>query len=172
MSGMSDEMGAVYLREALRALRQYKDLGERALGQVPPDGIAHTLDPEANSIAVLVKHMAGNMRSRFTDFLTTDGEKPDRRRDAEFEVPPSVTPEQARAWWDDGWRAAFSAIEALTPGDLQRTVTIRGERFTVLEALNRALAHYAYHVGQIVLLAKHVRGERWETLSVPKRRGG
>lgn len=169
MSGMSDETGAAYLREALRALRQYKDLGERALAQVPADRLAYALDVEANSIAVLVQHLAGNMRSRFTDFLTTDGEKPSRNRDAEFAVD-HVTPEQVRAWWEDGWRTVFAAIEPLRPADLGRTVTIRGEPLPVLDAVNRALAHYAYHIGQIVLLAKHLREGEWQTLSIPRKR--
>jgi hypothetical protein len=166
---MTDETGAVFLREALRALRQYKDLGERALAQVPPERVAYALDPESNSVAVLVKHMAGNMRSRFTDFLTTDGEKPDRNRDAEFEVA-HATPAEVRAWWDEGWRVVFAALEPLEPADLARRVTIYGEPYVVLEAINRALTHYAYHVGQLVLLAKHFRGGEWNTLSVPRRR--
>ncbi len=166
---MSDETGTAYLREALRALRQYKDLGDRALGQVPPACLTHTLDAEANSIAVLVKHLAGNMRSRFTDFLTSDGEKPTRDRDAEFEAD-GATPDQVRGWWEEGWRAVFAAVEPLAPADLERTVTIRGESLSVLEAINRALTHYAYHVGQIVLLAKHFGGDAWQTLSIPRRK--
>jgi hypothetical protein len=168
---MSDETGALYLGDVLRALRRYKDLGERALEQVPADGLTHTLDAEANSIAVLVKHMAGNMRSRFTDFLTTDGEKPDRQRDAEFEISSALTHAQVMAWWDEGWRTTLLAVEALTPADLARTIRIGGEPFTVLEALNRALAHYTYHIGQMVLLAKHLQGDKWQTLSTPRRRG-
>jgi hypothetical protein len=167
---MNDETGTVYLREVLRALRQYKDLGERALAQVPADRLAYALDAEANSIAVLVQHLAGNMRSRFTDFLTTDGEKADRDRDAEFENPPGATPEEVRARWDAGWRVVFAAVEPLQPADLGRRVAIRGEPFSVLEALNRALAHYAYHVGQIVLLAKHLREGDWQTLSIARKR--
>ncbi|HEU4648521.1 MAG TPA: DUF1572 family protein [Gemmatimonadales bacterium] len=167
---MSDETGAIYLREVLRALRQYKDLGEGALAQVPADRLGVALDAEANSLAVLVQHLAGNMRSRFTDFLTTDGEKPDRNRDAEFEHAANATPEEVRARWDAGWRVVFAAVEPLRPADLERRVTIRGEPLSVLEALNRALAHYSYHVGQIVLLAKHLREGEWQTLSIPRKR--
>ncbi|HEU5169999.1 MAG TPA: DUF1572 family protein [Gemmatimonadales bacterium] len=167
---MRDEIGAAYLADALRVLRQYKDLGERAMAQVPQEGWFHTLDPESNSIAVLVKHLAGNMRSRWTDFLTSDGEKPDRNRDAEFETESGTTGEDVRRWWEEGWRAVFAAVEPLGPADLLRTVSIRGKPLSVLEAIDRQIAHYAYHVGQIVLLAKHLSGGRWETLSLPKRR--
>jgi hypothetical protein len=167
---MSDDIGAAYLAEALRVLRQYKELGEQAMAQLEPAGLFQTLDDESNSIAVIVKHMAGNMRSRWTDFLTTDGEKPDRDRDSEFVLSASTTPADVRRWWENGWRCVFSAVEPLTPADLRRTVTIRGEPHTVLQAINRQVAHYAYHAGQIVLLAKHLTGTRWQTLSQPKRR--
>jgi hypothetical protein len=167
---MSDDIGAAYLAEALRVLRQHKELGEQAMAQLEPAGLFQTLDDESNSIAVIVKHMAGNMRSRWTDFLTTDGEKPDRDRDSEFVLSVSTTPADVRRWWEDGWRCVFSAVEPLTPDDFRRTVTIRGEPHSVLQAINRQVAHYAYHVGQIVLLAKHLTGARWQTLSQPKRR--
>ncbi len=121
-----------------------------------------TLDPESNSVAIIVKHLAGNMRSRSTDFLTSDGEKPDRHRDQEFELSPETTRAEIMRWWESGWACVFSAIEALRPEDVQRTVTIRGEPHTVLQAINRQLAHYAYHVGQIVFLAKHLRSTRLE----------
>ena len=169
---MDQRMGAVYLAGAVRVLRQYKQLADRALAQADPDDVFRPLDPESNSIAILLRHMAGNLRSRWTDFLTTDGEKPDRNRDAEFELEAGVTLDQLRADWEDGWRRLFGAIEPLGPDDLLRTVTIRGEPLTVLAAIERATAHYAYHVGQIVLLARHARGTGWQTLSTPRRRPG
>lgn len=167
---MSGDIGQAYLGEALRVFRQYRELGEKAMAQLEPAGLFQTLDEESNSIAVIVKHMGGNMRSRWTDFLTSDGEKPDRDRDAEFELTASTTPADVRRWWEGGWRCVFAAVEALRADDLLRTVTIRGEPHTVLQAIDRQVAHYAYHVGQIVLLAKHLTGARWQTLSVPRRR--
>ncbi|MGH7515882.1 MAG: DUF1572 family protein [Gemmatimonadales bacterium] len=167
---MSDDVGAAYLREALRVFRQYKDLGDKAMAQLEPAGLFRTLDDESNSIAVIVKHLGGNMRSRWTDFLTSDGEKPDRNRDAEFELTASTTDADVRRWWEEGWRYVFAAMEPLRPDDLLRTVTIRGQPHTVIEAIDRQVAHYAYHVGQIVVLARHLTGERWQTLSIPKRR--
>ena len=128
-----------------------------ALRQLKDEELFVTLDPESNSVAIIVKHLAGNMRSRFTDFLTSDGEKPDRHRDQEFELSSETTRAEVMGWWESGWSCVFSAIEALRPEDVQRTVTIRGEPHTVLQAINRQLAHYAYHIGQIVFLAKHFR---------------
>jgi len=127
-----------------------------------------TLDPEANSISILVKHLAGNMRSRFTDFLTSDGEKPDRFRDREFEVSAATTRSEVMAWWEEGWSCVFAAIDPLQPEDVMRVVTIRGEEHTVLQAINRQIAHYAQHIGQIVLLAKHFRSSEWNTLTIPR----
>jgi hypothetical protein len=127
-----------------------------------------TLDREANSVAVLVKHIAGNMRSRFTDFLTSDGEKPNRFRDREFELSPATTRAEVMTWWEEGWACVFSAIDPLKADDVMRTVTIRGEPHTVLQAINRQIAHYAQHIGQIVFLAKHVRSSEWKTLSIPR----
>ncbi len=129
-----------------------------------------TLDPESNSVAILVKHLAGNMRSRFTDFLTTDGEKPDRFRDQEFELTSSTTRADVMKWWENGWTCVFGAIDSLRPDDVMRTVTIRGEPHTVLQAINRQIAHYAQHIGQIVFLAKHLRSNEWKTLSIPRGR--
>lgn len=164
-------MGDVYLRSTLRAYRMYKDLGERAIAQVTSEGDLHEqIDPESNSIAVMVKHVAGNLRSRFRDFLTSDGEKPDRNRDAEFETTEAVSREEILRWWNDGFRVALESIEALTPQDLERTVTIRNEEFLVVEALNRSVAHTAYHVGQIVYVARHFTGAGWKSLSIPKGR--
>jgi len=156
-----------YLEDALSLFRYYKRLAERALDQVTDEQLFVTLAPEANSIAIIVKHMAGNMRSRWTDFLTTDGEKPDRNRDSEF-VDPPATRSQLLAEWEDGWNRLFAAIEQLTDADLARTITIRGEAHSVVQAINRQLAHYPHHVGQIVLLAKHFAGDRWQSLSVPR----
>jgi hypothetical protein len=158
-----------YLEDALAVFRQYKALAEKAMAQVKDEHLTATLDPEMNSIATLVKHMAGNMRSRWTDFLTTDGEKPDRNRDSEFESPPP-TREALLSVWEDGWRLVFAALEPLTEADLARTVTIRGEAHSVMQAINRQIAHYACHVGQIVLLAKHFNSAHWQSLSIPRNR--
>ena len=156
-----------YLEEALAILRQYKGMAERSMAQVPDDKLFATLDDEANSIAVIVKHMAGNMRSRWTDFLTTDGEKPDRNRDSEFVEPPA-TREQLMYVWETGWGFVFAAIESLSDDDLATTVTIRGEEHSVMQAISRQVAHYTNHVGQVILLSKHFAGPQWKTLSVPR----
>ena len=169
---MSDTLGRHYLDDALKVFRTYKSLGERAIAQARDEELFVTLDAEANSIALVVKHMWGNMRSRWTDFLTTDGEKPDRRRDSEFLLEEGTTREDVMRWWDEGWRVTFAALEPLRAEDVMREVTIRGEPHTVLMAINRQLAHYAYHVGQIVFLAKHLRSAEWKTLSIPRKRGG
>lgn len=157
-----------YLEDARTLFAYYKKLGERAFAQVTDQQLGLTLDNEANSIATIVKHMTGNMRSRWTDFLTTDGEKPDRNRDSEFEEPPS-TRAALLATWESGWACLFSALEPLTDADLTRTITIRGEAHSVMQAINRQLAHYPHHVGQIVLLAKHFAHDHWQSLSVPRR---
>ncbi len=165
---MSQPPGNHYLDEVRRQFRGYKRLAEGAIAQLKDEELFTTLDPEANSIAVVMKHMAGNMRSRFRDFLTTDGEKPDRHRDQEFEMNIDATRADMVRQWEEGWSCIFSAIEALTPEDVMRTVTIRGEPHTVLQALNRQVAHYAYHIGQIVFLAKHFRSSDWKSLSIPR----
>jgi Protein of unknown function (DUF1572) len=156
-----------YLEDALAIFRMYKTMADRAMAQVPDEQLFALLDGEANSIGLIVKHMAGNMRSRWTDFLTSDGEKPDRNRDSEFVEPPA-TRESLMATWESGWRLVFAALEPLTESDLGRSVTIRGEAHSVMQAINRQIAHYASHIGQIVLLAKHFAGEGWQTLSIPK----
>jgi hypothetical protein len=156
-----------YLEDSLTLLRYYKGLAEKAMAQVTDEQLVALLDDEMNSIALIVKHMAGNMRSRWTDFLTSDGEKPDRNRDDEFVDPPS-TREALFAVWEDGWRRVFGALEPLSEPDLQRTVTIRGEAHSVMQAINRQIAHYAYHCGQIVLLARHFKGDQWQSLSIPR----
>ncbi len=138
------------------------------MAQVSDEQLLTVLDGEANSIAVIVKHMAGNMRSRWTDFLTSDGEKPDRNRDTEFEDAPA-TRAAMLALWEEGWQCLFKALGALSEPDLQRTVTIRGEAHSVMQAINRQMAHYSYHCGQIVLLAKHFMHADWKSLSVPRK---
>jgi hypothetical protein len=162
------DLAAHYLDEAHRQMRGHKRLAEGAMAQLKDEELFITLDPESNSVAVIVKHMAGNMRSRFTDFLTSDGEKADRRRDQEFELNPTTTRADLTKWWEEGWACLFTAIEALKPEDVMRTVTIRGEPHTVLQAVNRQVAHYAYHTGQIVFLAKHIRSSKWKSLSIPR----
>jgi hypothetical protein len=159
-----------YLEETIRQLRKLKDLADKAMAQIRDEDWFTTLDEEANSIAVIVKHMAGNMRSRWTDFLTSDGEKPDRRRDLEFEIEVRDAKESLLKRWEIGWRCLFDALTPLKPEDLGKTVLIRGEPHSVMQAINRQLSHYAYHVGQIVFLAKHFAGARWQTLSVPRRK--
>jgi hypothetical protein len=156
-----------YIEDSLAVFRYYKKLAERAMEQVTDEQLFAVLDHEANSIAIIVKHIAGNMRSRWTDFLTTDGEKPNRNRDSEFIDPPS-TREALLKEWEDGWSRLFSAIEPLNEADLARTITIRGEAHSAMQAINRQLAHYPHHVGQIVLLAKHFACDRWQSLSVPR----
>jgi len=165
---MNADIATHYLDEARRQFRGHKRLAEGAIGQLNDEEFFVTLDPESNSIAILIKHLAGNMRSRFTDFLTTDGEKPDRNRDQEFELTPTTTRAEVMRWWEDGWERVFAAIEALKPEDVMRTVTIRGEPHSVLQAINRQIAHYAQHTGQMVFLAKHLRSSEWKTLSVPR----
>jgi hypothetical protein len=161
------ELASHYLEEIRRQMRGYKRLAEGAIAQLEDDQLFFTLDPESNSVAILMKHMAGNMHSRFTDILTSDGEKPDRHRDQEFEIS-SVSRTDMMNMWERGWARVFDTIENLKPEDLLLPAPIRGEPHTVLQALNRALAHYAQHVGQIVFLAKHLRSSQWQTLSVPR----
>ena len=166
---MPHQFSTSYLADSLTLLRQYKSMGEGAMSQVSDEQLVQPLDPESNSIATIVKHMAGNMRSRWTDFLTTDGEKPDRDRDSEFEQPPSTRAELMKLW-DEGWGRVFAAIEPLTGADLTRAITIRGEPHSVIQAINRAVAHYAAHIGQIVFISKHYRAGGWKTLSMPRRK--
>ena len=156
-----------HLEDSLSLFRYYKKLGEDAIAQVTDAELTATLDGEMNSIAQTVKHMAGNMRSRWTDFLTSDGEKANRQRDTEFVQPPATRAELMKLW-EEGWDCVWGALGPLSESDLARTVTIRGENHSVTQAINRQLAHYAYHIGQIVLLAKHFRSEQWKSLTVPK----
>lgn len=164
---MALEFTTSYLEDALAVFRQYKKLAERAMEQVTDEQLFVAENEESNSIAVIVKHIAGNMRSRWTDFLTTDGEKANRNRDSEFIDPPATRAELMKVW-DEGWACLFGALEPLREEDLTRTVMIRGEAHSVMQAVNRQLAHYPYHVGQIVLLAKQFADEKWTALTVPR----
>jgi hypothetical protein len=160
---------ASYLSHARIHFATIRRRADRALAQTDDAQFFATLDPESNSVALIVKHLAGNLRSRWTDFLTTDGEKPDRARDGEFVLDAD---EDSRASllqrWEEGWHALFSTLDALTPADLERTVLIRGEPLSVFQAIERQKEHYAYHAGQIVFLAKHLAGPRWTSLSIPR----
>jgi uncharacterized damage-inducible protein DinB len=160
-----------YLEDSLTLLRYYKNLAERAMAQVTDEQLTAVIDEENNSIALTVKHMAGNMRSRWTDFLTSDGEKPDRNRDSEF-VDPPASREALLAMWEAGWKLVFDALEPLAEPDMARTVTIRGEAHSVMQAINRQMAHYPYHCGQIVMLAKHLKSSGWQALTVPRGHSG
>lgn len=167
---MPHQFSNSYVSDSIGLFRYYKKLGERAMEQCPDEALFVTLDAESNSIAIIVKHMAGNMRSRWMDFLTTDGEKPDRNRDTEFEAPPRTRAELMEMW-ERGWKYVFDALEPLTEADLTRTVTIRTEPHSVMQAISRQLAHYAHHVGQILFAAKHLtftKTGKWESLSVPR----
>jgi uncharacterized damage-inducible protein DinB len=167
---MPHQLSTSYLQDSIGLFRYYKKLADRAIAQCPDDALFTTLDAESNSIAIIVKHMSGNMRSRWLNFLTTDGEKPDRNRDTEFETPPT-TRAQLIEQWERGWKYVFDALEPLTEADLTRTVTIRSEPHSVMQAINRQVAHYAHHVGQILFLAKHLTFTKigmWQSLSVPR----
>lgn len=165
---MNKSVSENYLNEILHSFRNYKTIAEKSFAQITDAEFFQALDAEANSVAIIVKHLAGNFRSRWTDFLTTDGEKPDRNRDAEFITAETETKKSLLEFWENGWLILLTSIESLTPTDLSKTVRIRGEAHTVVAALNRALAHCAYHVGQIVFLAKHFRSSDWRSLSIPR----
>jgi hypothetical protein len=166
---MAHEHTNSYLIDSVRVFHNYKNLADRAMAQVPDQALTIALDAESNSIALIVKHMAGNMRSRWTDFLTTDGEKPDRHRDTEFESP-ATTRAELSAQWEAGWKCMFDALAALSEDDLERTVEIRKQPHSVMQAINRQLTHYAYHVGQIVFLSKHLAAGKWTTLTMPRKK--
>jgi uncharacterized protein DUF1572 len=161
-------IGRPYLDDVLLQLRKLKEQADKAIAQIDDKQLFELIDPEANSVALIMKHMSGNMRSRWTDFLTSDGEKRNRDRDREFAQEPDDTKGEILKSWEDGWACALAAIGSLAVEDLGKTVRIRGEAHTVLEAINRQMTHYAAHVGQIVLLAKHFAGSQWRTLSIPK----
>lgn len=162
-----DKLIKNYHDDALLSFRNYKKMAERAIEQVNDEEFFTAIDAEANSIAVVVKHIAGNLHSRWRDFLTTDGEKPDRNRDTEFEMIGD-TRDSLMKFWETGWQTLFDNIEPLTEEDFAKTINIRGEPHTIIEAINRQLTHYSYHIGQIVLLAKHFKSSEWKTLSVPR----
>jgi hypothetical protein len=169
-SRMAHRLTTSYTQDSIDLFRHYKQLAERAIEQCPEESLFFALDGESNSIAIIVKHMTGNMHSRWTDFLTTDGEKPDRNRDGEFEEPPKNRAELT-AMWERGWKILFDALDPLTEADLARTITIRTEPHSVMQAINRQIAHYSYHIGQIVFLAKHFTAKstgNWTSLTVPR----
>ena len=166
---MAHKFSTSHLEDSVALFRFYKKMGEGAMEQVTDEQLFATLDEEMNSIAIIVKHMAGNMRSRWTDFLTSDGEKPDRNRDTEFMEPPA-TREELLKRWNEGWDRLFRALTPLSDSDLERSVMIRGEPHSAMQAINRQIAHYAYHCGQIVFLAKHFKASDWKSLSVPRNR--
>ena len=167
---MNESPEKLYLRDIGEQFRQLKNLADRALAQVRDEDLFATLDAKSNSLAILIQHMAGNMRSRWTDFLTSDGEKPDRNRDSEFEVAAGTSRADLQARWEEGWRCLFQTLTALSEEDLTLTVLIRAEPHSVIKAINRQLTHYGYHVGQIVFLCKHFASDHWRTLSVPRGR--
>jgi len=164
---MALEFTTSYLKDSTDVLRYCKKLAERAMAQVSDEALLASPDPESNSIAIIVKHLAGNMRSRFSDFLTSDGEKPDRKRDTEFEAP-AKTRAELTAMWEAGWKHVFDALTPLTDEQLSHKIYIRSEAHSVTQAINRQVAHYAYHVGQIVYLAKHYSGANWKSLTIPR----
>jgi len=165
---MAAVLGDFYLEDVRRQFHGQKKLAEKAMAQITDEQFFTALDSESNSIALIVKHIAGNLRSRWTDFYSSDGEKPDRHRDSEFEKAPEDTRESLLELWVAGWGRLFEVVDSMKPEDLSRTVTIRGEPHSVVKAVNRQLAHYAYHAGQIVFLAKHFAGGRWQSLSIPR----
>jgi uncharacterized damage-inducible protein DinB len=168
---MTHQLTTSYVQDSLDLFRYYKKLAERAMAQCPDEALLSALDGESNCIATVVKHMAGNMKSRWRDFLTTDGEKPDRNRDTEFEEPPKTRAELMQIW-ESGWKYLFDALTGLQEADLSRTVTIRTEPHSVMQAINRQMAHYSYHVGQIAFLAKHFAAEKgqWTSVTVPRKK--
>ncbi len=167
---MPHQLTTSYVKDSIDLFRYYKGLAERAIAQCPDEALFTILDAESNSIAIIVKHMSGNMRSRWRDFLTTDGEKPDRNRDSEFDEPPKTRAELLELW-ERGWKYLFDALQPLTDADVTRTVTIRNEPHSVMQAINRQVAHYSHHIGQILFLAKHLTFTstgKWQSLSVPR----
>src|SRR5947208_12788937 len=167
---MEDSIRKEYLSNVIQDFKNLKKFTEKALAQLKPNDYHWQPDEESNSIAIIIKHLSGNMISRWTDFLTTDGEKPERNRDIEFVMLPDMTKDDMLAYWERGWQCVFEAVGPLKPDDLMRTIRVRGQDHTVVQAINRQLAHYAYHVGQIVFLAKHFKSSEWQNLSVPKNR--
>ena len=161
------EIGSVYLLEILKGFKGLKSNAEKAIEQLSDEELHYTPDPETNSTTIIVKHIAGNLYSRFTDFLISDGEKPNRNRDNEF-IDEQWSRIQLMEYWEGGWQILFSTLQQLTEDDLTKTVYIRSEAHTVIRALQRQLAHYAYHCGQIVFLAKLIKSDRFKNLSIPR----
>lgn len=161
-------IAAIMIESSLAEFRKLKNLADRAIAQVRDEDLFATLDPESNSLAVIMKHLAGNMRSRWSDFLSSDGEKPDRNRDMEFLAEPGDTREGRMEQWEAGWRCVFETLESLTPEDLHKTVFVRAQPLSALDAIQQQMRHCAYHVGQIVFLAKHFAGNNWQTLTIPR----
>ena len=157
-----------YLRDMAARFQQYKTQADQAIAQVSDDDLFHRIDPEANSLAILMRHLAGNMRSRWTAFLTTDGEKPNRHRDQEFEEPPVRTRAAVVEDWESGWACLFRELATFKEVDLMRPVTARHEPMSLISGVNRQLGHTALHVGQIIMLAKHFRSAAWKTLTIQK----
>jgi hypothetical protein len=156
-----------YIVSVKNQFKQYKTLAEKAIDQIPDEKIDWQYNPETNSIAVIVKHLAGNMRSRFTDFYNSDGEKKWRNRDSEFENE-KLSRERLKALWDEGWECLFQVLNGLTAADLSKVIVIRNEEHTVVEAINRQLTHYASHIGQIIFIAKMILDNEWKTLTIPR----
>lgn len=165
-----DEIGSMFIESATFRFQELKRLADKSMEQLGDDGLLWRMNPEMNSIAVLVQHLYGNMMSRWTDFLTSDGEKPTRHRDAEFEEADEIVRERLMEKWEEGWECLFSALAEISPSDLVREVAIRGQKLSVLDAISRQLTHYGYHVGQMALIAKQYRGGEWKTLSIPRGR--
>lgn len=165
---MPADPASLYLEDLRVQSRKLKDLADKALAQVRDEDLTVTLDPESNSLAMILQHLAGNLRSRWTDFLTSDGEKPDRQRDAEFEAHEETTRAALLSSWEEGWARLFDTLDSLTVDDLSKTIFIRSEPHTVVQALNRGIPHAAYHVGQIVFLSKHFASAHWRSLSIPR----
>jgi hypothetical protein len=158
----------VFLTSITSTFQSQKRSAEKAIDQLPDDKLHVALDANTNSVAVIMRHMAGNLRSRFADFLTTDGEKPNRNRDGEFVLDPSTPREQIMHDWESGWRVLFDTLASLKPEDLTKTITIRHEPYGVIDALLRAVAHQGYHVGQITQLARYLAKDQWTTITIPR----
>ena len=171
MPDTETSIGSDFLEIITRELRKLKAQGDKAIAQVSDDRRLHLkLDEESNSIDIIVRHLAGNMVSRWTDFLTTDGEKPTRKRDAEFEPAPSLTRADLMATWETGWACLFNTLGQLTPANLQAKVEIAGKELSAIDAILRQFSHYAAHIGQIVFLAKHLEWQHWQPLSVHRKK--
>lgn len=166
-----NSLGAIYLDSAIKRLLTYKTLGEKTFAQLEENDFHYAPNPESNSISIIVRHLHGNMISRWTNFLTEDGEKPDRDRDTEF-TPPPLKKEAIIGLWEEGWKCLLDTLRSLTEQDLLKTISIRREPLIVIDAINRQLAHYPHHVGQIVYIGKLIRNDKWQSLSIPRGASG